>query len=51
MNILKINIIIKLQNNNFGPSKKCWENSWSFSPLNNKEKLNLENLWNQSLTP
>ena len=42
---------IKIANNNDGPSKKCWENSWSFQPLNNEEKLNLENLWNQSLTP
>ena len=41
----------KIGNNNYGPSKKCWENSWSFSPLNNEEKLNLENLWNESLTP
>ncbi len=44
----KYNIKIK---NNIGPSKNCWENSWSFSPLNNEEKLSLENLWNQSLTP
>lgn len=41
----------KLGNNNFGPSRKCWDNSWSLPPLNNKEKLNLENLWNQYLTP
>ncbi len=37
--------------NNFGPSKLCWENSWSLSPLNEKEKFYLENLWNGSLTP
>ena len=42
---------IKNENNNFGPSKICWENSWSLPPLNNKEKLNYENVWNQSLTP
>ena len=42
---------IKIKNNHFGPSKICWENSWSFPPLNDKEKLNYENLWNQSLTP
>ena len=42
---------IKIENNNYGPSKNCWENSWSFSPLNNDEKLSLENLWNKSLTP
>ena len=39
------------KNNNFGPSKICWENSWSLSPINNKEKFKLENFWNQSLTP
>ena len=42
---------IKTENSNYGPSENCWENSWSFSSLNNEEKLNLENLWNQSLTP
>ncbi len=42
---------IKIEKNNYGPSKNCWENSWSFSPLNKEEKLSLENLWNQSLTP
>ena len=41
----------KIEKNNFGPSKMCWKNSWSFYPLNNKEKLNLENLWNESSTP
>ena len=42
---------IETKNDKVGPSQKCWENSWSFSPLNNKQKLNLENLWNESLTP
>ena len=42
---------INSKNNNFGPSKLCWENSWSLSPINDQEKLNLENLWNQSSTP
>ena len=42
---------IKIENNNHAPSKKCWDNSWSFPPLNSLEKFNLENLWNQSLTP
>ena len=37
--------------NNFGPSKICWENSWSLFPINNAEKLNIENSWYQSLTP
>lgn len=40
-----------IRKNNFGPSKICWENSWSLPPLNNAQKLNLENLWNQSLIP
>jgi len=34
-----------------GPSKKCWDNSWSFSVLTNEEKINLENSWNKSLSP
>ena len=42
---------MNIKNNSFGPSKICWENSWSFSPFNVQEKLNLENLRNQSLTP
>ena len=42
---------IKTENNNLGPSKMCWENSWSFSLLTNEEQFNLENLWNKSLTP
>ena len=42
---------IKIVNNNDGPSKKCWESSWSFPPLNNYEKINLENLWKLSSAP
>ncbi len=34
-----------------GPSKKCWDNSWSFPVLTNEEKINLENSWNKSLSP
>jgi len=34
-----------------GPSKKCWDNSWSFSVLTNKQEINLKNSWNESLTP
>ena len=34
-----------------GPSKKCWENSWSFPVLSNEQKINFENFWNESLTP
>ena len=41
----------KTYNSNFGPSKICWENSWSLSPVNNKEKFILENLWKNSSTP
>jgi len=37
----------KIKNNNIGPSKRCWQNSWSLSPLNYQEKSNLVNLWNQ----
>ena len=42
---------LNIKNNSFGPSKICWENSWSLSPLNNEEKLDLKNFWNQSLIP
>ncbi len=34
-----------------GPSKKCWDNSWSFPVLRNEEKINLENSWNETLPP
>ena len=34
-----------------GPSKKCWDNSWSFPVLTNEQKINLTNSWNESLTP
>ncbi len=34
-----------------GPSKKCWDNSWSFSVLTSEQKINLQNSWNESLTP
>ncbi len=34
-----------------GPSKKCWDNSWSFPILTNEQKINLKNSWNESLTP
>ena len=42
---------ISSKDDKFGPSKLCWENSWSLSPINNEDKFNLENLWNQSLIP
>ena len=34
-----------------GPSEKCWENSWSFPVLTNEQKINLKNIWNESLSP
>ena len=34
-----------------GPSQKCWDNSWSFPLLTNEQRINLENSWNESLTP
>ncbi|MBO8229643.1 hypothetical protein CU313_02405 [Prochlorococcus marinus str. MU1404] len=34
-----------------GPSKKCWDNSWSFPVLTNEQKINLKNSWNQFLIP
>ncbi len=36
---------------NSGPSEKCWKNSWSFPVLTNEQKINIENSWNESLTP
>ena len=43
--------INQLSNNNVKPSKKCWDNSWSFSPLNAQEKKELEIFGNNLLTP
>tara|TARA_Y100000589_G_scaffold158552_1_gene150924 strand:+ start:89 stop:1096 length:1008 start_codon:yes stop_codon:yes gene_type:complete len=40
-----------LSNYYFNPSKKCWDNSWSFSPLDPEEKKELEILGNNLLTP
>jgi len=34
-----------------GPSEKCWENSRSFPVLTNEQKINLKNIWNESLSP
>jgi len=34
-----------------GPSETCWENSWSFPLLTNEQKINLKNIWNESLSP
>jgi len=33
------------------PSKKCWENSWSFPVLTNEQKINLKSFWEKSSTP
>ena len=42
---------IETKRNNFAPSKICWQNSWSLSHLDDNQKINLENYWNQTLTP
>ena len=34
-----------------GPSEKCWQNSWSFNYLEESEKIQLEKIWQESLTP
>ncbi len=36
---------------NLGPSEQCWKNSWSFPVLTNEQKINLKNIWNESLSP
>ncbi len=36
---------------NLGPSQICWNNSWSFSSINTKQKLDLETYWNKHSTP
>ena len=36
---------------NVRPSQKCWDNSWSFPPLNPQEKKELEILGNKLLNP
>tara|TARA_B100000614_G_scaffold77352_1_gene69131 strand:- start:130 stop:1125 length:996 start_codon:yes stop_codon:yes gene_type:complete len=33
------------------PSEECWENSWSFNPLKESEKIELEKKWKESLAP
>jgi len=43
--------IKKLNKQNLNPSKKCWENSWSFFPLDPQEKKKLEILGNKLLIP
>ena len=42
---------INNKKNTYAPSKICWENSWSFLPINKKDKAYLEDIWNQSLIP
>ena len=43
--------INQFSNYNLIPSKKCWDNSWSFSQLDPLEKKELEILGNNLLTP
>ena len=33
------------------PSKECWQNSWSFNPLKESEKIQLKKIWQKSLSP
>ena len=33
------------------PSKECWDNSWSYPPLNFDEKKELEKWWNELSSP
>ena len=33
------------------PSEECWRNSWSFSSLQEFEKVELEKIWKKSLSP
>jgi len=51
MNQLYSDNIKQFSRFNFQPSKKCWDNSWSFSPLNSQEKKELEILGNKLLNP
>jgi len=39
------------KNGLLGPSKICWQNSWSFPSLDSQEKIKLEKFWSESLTP
>ena len=47
----KFNQPNKSKIDSFGPSKECWDNSWSFPDLTNLQKTNLKNYWNESLIP
>jgi len=38
-------------NHTSGPSKLCWDNSWSFTQLTNAQKIKFENYWNNLLIP
>ncbi len=33
------------------PTEECWQNSWSFNSLNASEKVELEKIWQESLSP
>ncbi len=45
------NNILKAKKFDIQPSEECWKNSWSFSSLEETEKIKLEEFWKQSLTP
>ena len=47
----KFNNSDKSKISSLGPSKECWQKSWSFEPLDSQRKKNYEKLWNQSLIP
>ena len=51
MNQLNSENIKQFSRLNLQPSKKCWDNSWSFSPLNSQEKKELEILGKKLLNP
>ena len=51
MNQLNSDNIKQFSRLNLQPSKKCWDNSWSFSPLNSQEKKELEILGKKLLNP
>jgi len=40
-----------LKNQNILILDQCWQNSWSFPPLNEEEKTKIEIIWKDSLTP
>ncbi len=51
MNMFFDDNINQISNYDSKPSKQCWDNSWSFSPLNSIEKRDLEIFGDNLLTP